>query len=102
MLADQGILAELQDSMQSSGVQVCEVDPSVAHIVQEANMANTSYIVSFIKLFVKQDIRGIMGAFRRFFLQDVYSNMARFVHHSYQDWCIPHGNLFEIGVALNV
>ncbi|KAL0023251.1 hypothetical protein WJX79_010795 [Trebouxia sp. C0005] len=82
--------------------KVNEVDPSVAHVVQQANMVNTSYIVSFIKLFVKQDIVGITGAFRRFFLQDVYSNMGRFVRHSYQDWCIPHGSLFEVGVALNV
>ncbi|KAL3134555.1 Potassium transporter [Trebouxia sp. C0009 RCD-2024] len=82
--------------------KVNEVDPSVAHVVQQANVVNTSYIVSFIKLFVKQDIVGIKGAFRRFFLQDVYSNMGRFVRHSYQDWCIPHGSLFEVGVALNV
>lgn len=83
-------------------MQVNEVDPSVAHVVQQANMVNTSYIVSFIKLFAKQDIVGIKGALRRFFLQDVYSNMGRFVRHSYQDWCIPHGSLFEVGVALNV
>ncbi|KAL3135172.1 hypothetical protein ABBQ38_006263 [Trebouxia sp. C0009 RCD-2024] len=82
--------------------KVNEVDPSVAHVVQQANMVNTSYIVSFIKLFAKQDIVGIKGALRRFFLQDVYSNMGRFVRHSYQDWCIPHGSLFEVGVALNV
>ena len=87
---------------ESPGVQVIEVDPSVAHIVHQANMVSTSYIVSFIKLFVKQDITGIKGACRRFFLQDVYSNMGRFARHSYQDWCIPHGSLFEIGVALEV
>ncbi len=83
-------------------MQVIEVDPSVADIVQQANMVNTSYIVSFIKLFVKQDITGIKGACRRFFLQDMYSNMGRFVRRSYQDWCIPHGSLFEVGVALDV
>ncbi len=83
-------------------MQVIEVDPSVADIVQQANMVNTSYIVSFIKLFVKQDITGIKGACRRFFLQDMYSNMGRFVRRSYQDWRIPHGSLFEVGVALDV
>jgi len=32
----------------------------------------------------------------------MYSNMGRFVRRSYQDWRIPHGSLFEVGVALDV
>jgi len=32
----------------------------------------------------------------------VYANMGRFARKSWEDWCIPHGSLFEIGVALDV
>ncbi len=55
--------------MQRCGLQVIEVDPSVAPIVEQANIVNTSYIVSFIKLFAKSEGTGIKGAFRRFFLE---------------------------------
>ena len=79
-----------------------EVDPAVAPIVQQANTVNTSYIVSFIKLFAKPEATGMKGAARRFFLQYLYGNMGRFARKSWEDWCIPHGSLFEIGVALDV
>jgi hypothetical protein len=81
---------------------VIEVDPSAAPIVEQANTVNTSYIVSFIKLFAKSPGTGMRGAARRFFLEYVYANMGRFARKSWEDWCIPHGSLFEIGVALDV
>ena len=89
-------------NVQSCSQQVIEVDPSVAPIVEQANMVKTSYIVSFIKLFAKTQATGIMSAPRRFFLEYVYANMGRFARKSWEDWCIPHGSLFEIGVALDV
>ncbi|DBA74693.1 TPA: hypothetical protein ACH3X2_009358 [Trebouxia sp. C0005] len=82
--------------------KVIEVDPSAAPIVEQANTVNTSYIVSFIKLFAKSPGTGMGGAARRFFLEYVYANMGRFARKSWEDWSIPHGSLFEIGVALDV
>lgn len=82
--------------------QVVEVDPSVAAIVQQANTVNTSYIVSFIKLFAKPEGAGLKGAAGRFFLEYLCGNMGRFARKSWEDWSIPHGSLFEIGVALDV
>lgn len=87
-------------------MQVLMVDPSVAPIVQQANSVNTSYLVSFIKLFAKtpegKGTKGMKGAARRFCLEYLYGNMGRFARKSWEDWCIPHGSLFEIGVALEV
>ena len=85
-----------------SHVQVVEVDPSVAAIVQQANTVNTSYIVSFIKLFAKPEPKGVRAAAKRFFLEYLYGNMSRFARKSWEDWFIPHGSLFEIGVALDI
>ncbi|DBB02503.1 TPA: hypothetical protein ACH3X3_011495 [Trebouxia sp. C0006] len=85
-----------------TGDKVIEVDPSAAPIVEQANTVNTSYIVSFIKLFAKTPGTGVRVAARRFFLEYVYANMGRFARKSWEDWCIPHGSLFEIGVALDV
>ncbi|KAL3139069.1 Potassium transporter [Trebouxia sp. C0010 RCD-2024] len=86
--------------------KVVEVDPSVAPIVQQANSVNTSYIVSFIKLFAKKaggaGVKGMKGAARRFCLEYLYGNMGRFARKSWEDWSIPHGSLLEIGVALDV
>ena len=82
------------------------MDPSVAPIVHQANSVNTSYIVSFIKLFAKKTqgtgVKGIKGAARRFCLEYLYGNMGRFARKSWEDWSIPHGSLLEIGVALDV
>ncbi|KAL3152408.1 hypothetical protein ABBQ32_001459 [Trebouxia sp. C0010 RCD-2024] len=86
--------------------KVLKVDPSVAPIVQQANSVNTSYLVSFIKLFAKtpegKDMKGMKGSARRFCLEYLYGNMGRFARKSWEDWCIPHGSLFDIGVALEV
>ncbi|KAL3134412.1 hypothetical protein ABBQ38_006474 [Trebouxia sp. C0009 RCD-2024] len=67
-----------------------------------ANTVNTSYIVSFTKLFARPEATGLQAAARRFFLENVYASMGRFARKSWEDWCIPHGSLFEIGVALDV
>ena len=83
-------------------VQVVEVDPSTAPIVEQANTTNISYIVSFIKMFAKPGLNGARGSFRRFCLEYLYSNMGRFARKSWESWGIPHGSLFEIGVAMDV
>ena len=71
-------------------------------LVQQANSVNTSYIISFIKLFANPDkYHGCKLAMRRFFLEYVYGNMGRFARKHWEDWAIPHGSLFEIGVALD-
>lgn len=71
-------------------------------IVQQANSVNTSYIVSFIKMFADPGkFHGFKLAVRRFWLEYIYSNMGRFARKQWEDWGIPHGSLFEIGVALD-
>ena len=89
-------------AMRCMGVQIVEVDSSAAPIVNQANTVNTPYIVSFTKLFAKPEATGLQAAARRFFLENVYGSMGRFARKSWEDWCIPHGSLFEIGVALDV
>ncbi|KAL3134370.1 hypothetical protein ABBQ38_006625 [Trebouxia sp. C0009 RCD-2024] len=82
--------------------KIVEVDSSAAPIVNQANTVNTSYIVSFTKLFARPEATGLQAAARRFFLDNVYASMGRFARKSWEDWCIPHGSLFEIEVALDV